>query len=141
MELSNNSFVNIQFGIKGFSLKEFNITEIEGQNIFNSILETWGEKDASLSFCYLGNADYEYEKLKKNLIEIKNKEIKSYEENECAYYNLCFNNCQHFCCEIEKYIFGKIQTWHSFDFYLTEFFKHFFPHTNITKLKLKYEEN
>ena len=33
LELSNDSYINIQFGRNGFSLKEFNKTEIEGESI------------------------------------------------------------------------------------------------------------
>ena len=64
LELSNGSYVNIQFGKNGFSLEEYNKTEIEGENLLNSILGTWGEEDAPFSFCYLGNANYKYEELK-----------------------------------------------------------------------------
>lgn len=53
---------------------------------------------------------------------------------------MCFNNCQHFCCDIEKYLFGNIKNWHSFDYYLNEFFKFFYPNIDITNLKSKYEE-
>ena len=140
LELSNSTYVNIQFGRNGFSLKEFNKTEIEGKNLLNSILDTWGEKNAILSFCYLGEANYEYEKLKIYLKDKKNEEKKKYEENNCIYYNACFNNCQHFCCEIEKVLYGRIKGWHSFGYYLNEFYITFFPTINITKLKLKYEE-
>ena len=136
LELSNSTYVNIQFGRNGFSLKEFNKTEIEGKNLLNSILDTWGEKNAILSFCYLGEPNYEYEKLKIYLKEKKDKEKKKYEEKNCIYYNACFNNCQHFCCEMEEVLFGKIQGWHSFDFYLNQFYITFFP----TEFKLKYEE-
>ena len=76
LELSNSSYVNIQFGRNGFSLKEFNKTEIEGENLLNSILDTWGEKYDILSFCYLGEPNYEYEKLKIYLKEKKDKEKK-----------------------------------------------------------------
>lgn len=44
LELSNNSFVNIQFGRNGFSLNEFNKTDIDGENIFNAIMDTWDKK-------------------------------------------------------------------------------------------------
>ena len=140
LELSNSTYVNMQFGRNGFSLKEFNKSENEGENLLNSILDTWGEKDDILSFCYLGEANYKYEKLKIYLKEKKDEEKKKYEENNCIYYNACFNNCQHFCCEIEKVLFGKIQGWHSFYYYLNEFYITFFPTINITELKLKYEE-
>ena len=140
LELSNSTYVNIQFGRNVFSLKEFNKTEIEGENLLNSILDTWGEKDDILSFCYLGESNYEYEKLKIYLKEKKDKEKKKYEEKNCIYYNAYFNNCQHFCCEIEKVLFGKIQGWHSFYYYLNEFYITFFPSINITEFKLKCEE-
>ena len=45
LELSNSSYVNIQFGRDGFSLKEFNKTEVKGESVFNSIIETWGEEN------------------------------------------------------------------------------------------------
>ena len=50
LELSNGSYVNIQFGRKGFSLKEYNKeeTQLEGENLLNSILETWGKRRYSL---------------------------------------------------------------------------------------------
>ena len=63
LELSNDSYVNIQFGRNGFSLKEFNQTEIKGENILDAILYTWGEKNEPVSFCYLGNVNFDYEKL------------------------------------------------------------------------------
>ena len=141
MELSNNTFVNIQFGRNGFSLKEFNKTDIECESVFNSILEIWGEDSAPISFCYLGNANYNYEKLKNYLKDIKEKETKYFNENKKTYYNLCFNNCQHFACDIEKQLFCKIKGWHSFEFYLNEFFAKFFPDKDITQLKLKYESD
>ena len=59
LELSNDTYVNIQFGRDGFSLDEFNKTIIEGENILNSIIKTWGEKTHHCSFCYLGKANYE----------------------------------------------------------------------------------
>ena len=139
IELSNNSYVNVQFGRNGFSLKEFNKTDIEGENLQYSILETWGEEDAPISFCFLGNANYKYEELKLYLKEIKEKEMKSFNEQNKTYYNLCFNNCQHFACDIEKRLFGKILGWHEFKFYLDEFFNNFFPNLDINKLKSKYE--
>ena len=78
LELSNGSYVNIQFGRKGFSLKEYNKeeTQLEGENLLNSILETWGKEDTPCSFCYLGNAKYEYEKLKAFLKKKKMKKKK-----------------------------------------------------------------
>ena len=76
LELSNGSFVNIQFGREGFSLKEFNKTETDGKNLLDSILDTWGEEEHPFSFCYLGNAFYEYNKLKQQLEKLKDKESK-----------------------------------------------------------------
>ena len=140
LELSNNSYVNIQFGRTGFSLKEFNRTEIEGENLLNAIINTWGEKNDPFSFCYLGYANYEYEKLKNYLRRKKEKEFERFKESRCTYYNVCFKNCQHFCCDIEKYLFGGIKFWHFFDYYIHEFFEKFFPRIDITKLKLKHEE-
>ena len=125
LELSNGSFVNIQFGRNGFSLKEFNQTNIGGENILNAIKETWGEKHP-FSFCYLGNANYEYENLKSFLEKEKNKEAKKFEEEGKTYYNIFHYNCQHFACEIEKILFNTIKTCHHFDYYLIEFFQTFF---------------
>ena len=76
LELSNGSFVNIQFGREGFSLKEFNKTETDGKSLLDSILDTWGEEEHPFSFCYLGNALYEYNKLKQKLEKLKDKESK-----------------------------------------------------------------
>lgn len=71
LELSNDSYVNIQFGRNGFSLKEFNNTNVEGESLLNSIIETWGEEGHPFSFCYLGIAHYEYDRLKNFLREKK----------------------------------------------------------------------
>ena len=75
LELSNNTFVCIQFGRNGFSLKEFNETDVKGGNIINAIQNIWGEKEHPVSFCYLGNANYEYDKLK-SILESKKEEEK-----------------------------------------------------------------
>ena len=139
LELSNESYVNIQFGKSGFSLKEYNKTDIQGESIFNSIMGTWGEEECPFSFCYLGNANYQYNKLKNTLNERKNEELKKFEEKGSIYYNVCFNNCQHFACDIEKILFDKIQSWHSFNFYLDQFYEHFFPNIDLKILRLKYE--
>ena len=140
LELSNDSYVNIQFGRNGFSLKEFNKTENEGENVLNAILNTWGEENHPFSFCYLGYANYEYEKFKNILRKIKENELKNFNENGKTFYNVCFKNCQHFACDIEKILFERIQVWHSFDYYLEDFFKKFFSNINIKKLKLKADE-
>ena len=140
LELSNFTFVNIQFGKNGFSLKEFNETNYKGRNILDAILYTWGRKEHPFSFCYLGCLDYEYDKLKKFLLAKKSKEAKKYEECGETYYNLTFRNCQHFACEIEHILFKKIMFWHTFDYYIEEFFNHFFPNIDINALKLKYEK-
>jgi len=121
LELSNDSYVNIQFGRNGFSLNEFNKTDIDGESVFNAILDTWGQEDAPFSFCYLGNFNDRYDKLKNFLIEMKKKETERYEKTKMTYYNLCFKNCQHFVCEIEKILFGKIKGVHNFYYYLDNF--------------------
>ena len=133
LELSNDTYVNIQFGRDGFSLDEFNKTNIEGENILNSIIKTWGEKTHPWSFCYLGKADYEYERLKETLKKIKDEEKKRYNEKGNTYYHLVHKNCQHFVCDIEKLLFGEIKVWHSFDYYLDDFFNKFFPNVDINK--------
>jgi hypothetical protein len=66
LELSNGSYVNTQFGDTGLSLKEFNETNIQGESVLNAILDTWGEDGHPFSFCFLGNANFRYEYLKKN---------------------------------------------------------------------------
>ena len=43
-------------------------------------------------------------------------------------------------CDIEKLLFNKIKIWHSFDYYLEDFFKYFFSNIDLTTLKLKYNE-
>ena len=139
LELSNDSYVNIQFGKNGFSLKEYNKTDIKGESVFNSILGTWGEEYCPFSFCYLGKANYKYEELKNTLNEMKKEESKRFEEKGETYYNATFKNCQHFACDIEKILFGEIKGWHSFDFYLDQFYDKFFPNINLEIIKLKYE--
>ena len=141
LELSNDYFINIQFGRNGFSLKEFEKTEIEGENIFYAINETWGERDAPISFCYLGKANIRYQILKSHLRELKEEEANRYEAKGKTFYHLLSKNCQEFCCDIEKYLFGKKIIWHSFDYYINEFYSNFFPKMDITKWKSKYEEN
>ena len=131
----------MQFGRNGFSLEEFNKTNIEGESVFNAILNTWGEEDAPFSFCYLGNANKKYDELKEYLKNKKNKEIESFDKKNVVYYNACFNNCQHFACEIEKFLFDKIQGFHSFDYYLDQFFEKFFSNINIYNLKIKHESD
>ena len=140
LELSNDSYVNIQFGRNGFSLNEFNKTDIDGESVFNAILDTWGQEDTPFSFCYLGDFNDKYDKLKNSLIELKKKETERYEKTKMTYYNLCFKNCQDFACEIEKILFGKIQGVHSFDYYLDQFFGTFFKNIELEKLKSKYEK-
>ena len=141
LELSNGSYVNIQFGRDGFSLKEFNETDVEGESVLNSITETWGEETLPYSFCYLGNADYEYNNLKNKLIKRKDDEAKKFKEEGKTYYNALHNNCQHFVCEIEEILFGSINVWHSFKYYLQDFFENFFPNININKLQNIHEKN
>ena len=141
LELSNNTFVNIQYGELGFSLKEFNKTIVEGENIFNSILDTWGEINDPFSFFYLGDTNYEYEKLKNHLKEIKEKESKSFALKKCIDYSLIFKNCHDFCYDIENIIFGSQKFSHSFDININKFFKLYFPNLNITKLRAKHQED
>ena len=141
LELSNDSYVNIQFGRNGFSLEEFNKTNIEGESVFNAILNTWGEEDDPFSFCYLGNANKEYDELKEYLKKRKTIETESFKEKDVVYYNACFYNCQHFACDIEKFLFEEIKGWHSFEYYLDQFFKNFFPYIDMNKLKAKYEND
>ena len=129
LELSNDSYVNIQFGRNGFSLKE-------GKNILDIIKETWGEKYAPIYFCYLGNANYEYENLKRYLKEIKDIETKKFEEEGKTFYNHLFYNCQDFACEIEKVLFNKIKILHFFSYNLYEFVKNFFMIKNSSIRKI-----
>ena len=139
LELSNGTYVNIQFGKEGFSLKEFNKTNIDGENVLDAIVETWGFTDHPFSFCYLGKANYNYEILKEKLKSIKNKEKERFKVEGAVYYNLMHRNCQHFACDIEKILFGGIQIWHSFNYYLQDFYQEFFNQININKLKQNLE--
>ena len=88
-----------------------------------------------------GKADYVYEKLKETLKKLKNEEKKRYNEKGNTYYNLVHKNCQHFVCDIEKLLFGEIKVWHSFDYYLDDFFNKFFPNVDINILKSKHQED
>ena len=135
LELSNGTYVNIQFGAKGFSLKEFNKTKIDGESVLDSIVETWGYSNHPFYFCYLGEANYDYDKLKEKLKEIKNEELKRLKDKGSVYYHLVHRNCQHFACDLEKILFGSIQFWHSFDYYLLDFYQTFFSEINIDNLK------
>ena len=141
LELSNGTFVNIQFDCNGFSLKEFNRTNIDGENLLNSIIETWGEESHPSSFCYLGNANYKYKELKRILTRIKNEEFKTFRDKRSIYYHFVHRNCQHFACDIEKILFGSIRFWHSFDYYLNGFYNKFFPNVDMNLLKAKYQED
>jgi hypothetical protein len=100
-----------------------------------------GRKTHPYSFCYLGKADYEYEKLKEILKKIKDEEKKRCDEKGNIYYNLTHKNCQHFVCDIERLLFGEIKGWHSFDYYLDNFFNKFFPNVDINILKSKHKED
>lgn len=126
LELSNKAYINIQFGRNGFSLNEFNNTENEEENVLDAILDTWGEVTQPFSFCFLGNANFEYEKLKEQLKVLKEQEKEFYQNEGKTYYNFPFRNCQHFACDIEKILFGKIKIFHLFSYYLNEFFDQFF---------------
>ena len=137
LELSNESFVTIQYGKNGISLKEFLKAKTNGENIIDSIGEVWGQISSVVSFCFLGEANYSYENLKKILYEKKNDEKKKINKNEKLDYNVLFNNCQNFVCEIEKILFNKKQFWHSFSYYFDDFFKNFFPNVDLNVLKEK----
>jgi len=140
LELSNGSYVNIQFGRNGFSLEEFDETDIKGENVLNSILNTWGQDGAPFSFCELGNANYNYGNLIEILKEKKNEEQISFQKNGKVNYNLLFRNCHNFVCYIETILFGKYKKWHSFEYYLDGFYNHFFPEVDFDNLKSKYKE-
>ena len=141
LELSNWTYVNIQFGNTGFAVEEFNRTSIEGENILNAILKTWGEKTHPFSFCYLGMANVRYDYLKRFLENMKYQEEKYYKEKKKTYYNAAFYNCQHFSCDIERILFGQIYAWHSFEIYLDKFFEIFFPEINVDNLKKKHSDD
>jgi hypothetical protein len=141
LELSNGSYVNTQFGDTGLSLKEFNETNIQGESVLNAILDTWGEDGHPFSFCFLGNANFRYEYLKKKLESIKNEETKTFNEGSKNFYNFALKNCQDFVCEIEYFLFRFNDQLHLFDYYLNEFFEKFFPNVNMNILKKKYEED
>ena len=141
LELSNGSYVNVQFGITGLSLKEFNKTNIPGESVLNAILETWGEDGHPFSFCFLGYANFSYEGLKEKLKSIKNKITKTVNEGSKNFYNVALNNCQDFVCKIEYSLFRYNDPLHPFDYYLNEFFEKFFPNVNMYILKKKYEED
>ena len=104
-------------------------------------MNTWGEESHPVSFCYLGEANYNYEILYNFLKKKKNMEEMKFMQEGNTYYNVIVYNCQHFCCEIELILFGYIQVWHSYPYYLNIFFKRFFPNININKLKMKYEND
>ena len=141
LELSNNSYVNIQFGRNGISLKEFDQTNCDGENVLNAIIDTWGEETHPYSFCYLGEANFSYEILKKVLEEKKKDETKIFNEKGSTYYNAFTRNCQNFSEYIEKIIFKNKKFWHSFNYYIDDFFSTFFPNIDINNLKMKYEND
>ena len=62
------------------------------------------------------------------------KETEHFNNKGCAYYNFTFRNCQHFVCDIEKILFGKIKVWHSFNYNLVQFFLKFFPDIAVKRL-------
>ena len=82
IELSNDSYVNVQFGKSGFSLIEFNKTNIEGESVLNAILNTWGDDGMPFSFCYLGIANSNYNDLKLFLNKKKKMKLKVLEKKE-----------------------------------------------------------
>ena len=141
LELSNGSYVNIQFGETGLSLKEFNKTNIPGESVLNAILETWGEDGHPFSFCFLGNANYKYQSLKNYLEFKKYQEIQTLKIKRNYYYSFAFNNCHDSVYDIELFLFRYNRPLHLFNYYLNKFFKKFFPKVNIDVLKKKYEED
>lgn len=90
-------------------MKEFNKTDIEGENALNSILDTWGKDGAPFSFCELGNADYKYDKLIEYLKIKKDEEKINFQKNKKINYNFLIRNCHNFACDIEKILFGEIR--------------------------------
>ena len=132
LELSNNTYVNIQFGRTGFSLKEFSNGE-RCLNVYLAISETWGERNYPLSFCYLGKNNFSYGGLLKYLIREKEKESNDVNKKGRIWYNLVSSNCQHFACKIEKLIFHKKKIFHFFPYYLEDFYEKFF---NINKIEM-----
>ena len=92
----------------------------------NNIIDTWGEETHPYSFCYLGEANYDYEILKKFLEEKKRDETKIFKEKGKTYYNALVNNCQNFSDTIEKILFKNKKFWHSFNYYIDDFFQLFF---------------
>ena len=141
LELSNGSYVNIQYGATGLSLKEFNKTNVPGENVLNAILDTWGQEGHPFSFCYLRYANYRYECLKNYLRPLKAQEIQNHNENGKNYYHVAFYNCQNFVKNIELILFEYNVPWHHFKYYLKKFFTKFFPNVNINILKKIHEEN
>ena len=126
LELYNDTFVNIQFGRTGISLKEFSGKE-RCENVLYAISDTWGDQTSPISFCYLGIAKYNnYRSLLKYLNRKKSKEKDLVDKNGKVFYHLTFSNCQHFVCEIEALLFEKIKFWHSFPYYLEDFYQTFF---------------
>ena len=117
LELSNDTYVNIQFGRTGFSLEEFSDGE-RCLNAYLAISQTWGRKNSPLSFCFLGECNYKYRDLLKYLVRKKEKEKVEVGKKGRVWYNLLSENCQLFACEIEALIFGEIKLWHSFPYYL-----------------------
>ena len=142
LELYNKTFVNIKFGRTGISLKEFS----NGERCFNAYLaiaETWGLKDCPLSFCYLGEGSYSYRSLLKYLVRKKELESNEIDKKGRIWYNLFVENCQLFACEIEAFIFGEIKLWHSFPYYLEDFYQEFFdiPKSNMNTFESAVKDN
>lgn len=100
LELSNNCAVNIQFGRDGTSLKIFSSGN-KFENVAQAIRETWGQKNASKKFCFLGKPRKVFNEIYYYLEE-KKREEKLFG----VFYNLITYNCQLFAVEVEKEIFG-----------------------------------
>ena len=126
LELNNYTYVNVQFGRTGISLKEFSGKE-RCENVLYAISETWGQQNHPLSFCELGiPINNDYKSLRDLLDEKKEIEKDKINKNKKIFYNFAYRNCQNFVCEIEKVLFKKKQFWHSFPYYLEDFYQKFF---------------
>ena len=74
----------------------------------------------------MGEANYSYRSLLKYLVRKKEKESDEVDKKGKVWYNLFTENCQLFACEVEALIFGEIKFWHSFPYYLEDFYQKFF---------------
>ena len=72
------------------------------------------------------------------LVRKKEKESNDIDKRGKIWYNLFVENCQLFACEIEALIFGKRKLWHSFPYYLEDFYQEFF---GINKINMNIFES